>query len=139
MANLVETAQQAGSFNTLMKAVEAAGLSEILATDERYTLLAPTDDAFDQLPKDSLEALLQDLPQLKRVLLYHVLFGDVRSDDLAQIDEAPTMEGSIVAIDHSQGVQVNDASVTQMDILADNGVIHAIDSVLVPALLGELE
>jgi uncharacterized surface protein with fasciclin (FAS1) repeats len=139
MANLVEVAQQSGSFNTLIKAVEAAGLTEILAADERYTLLAPTDDAFDQLPKNTLDALLQDLPQLKRVVLYHVLFGDVRSDDLAQIDEAPTMEGSIVAIDHAQGVQVNDATVTQMDILADNGVIHAIDAVLVPALLGELE
>ncbi|NJN86603.1 MAG: hypothetical protein HC881_10190 [Leptolyngbyaceae cyanobacterium SL_7_1] len=92
-----------------------------------------------QLSKNTLDALLHDPPQLKRMLLYHVLFGDVRSDDLAQIEEAPTMEGSIVAIDHSQGLQVNNATVTQMDILADNGVIHAIDAVLVPALLGELE
>lgn len=139
MANLVEIAKQAGSFTTLLKAVEAAELVDILKTEDRYTLLAPTDDAFAQLPSDTLAALLQDSHQLKRVLLYHILYGDVRSDDLAQIDEAPTLEGSIVAIDHANGVQVNDANVTQMDILAENGVIHAIDGVLVPALLGKIE
>lgn len=136
MADLVETATKAGSFNTLLTAVETAGLVDILKSPGPFTVLAPTDEAFARLPEGHLEALLQDTHKLKRVLLYHVLPGDVRSDDLAQIDEAPTEEGSIVAVDHSQGAKVNDANVTQTDILADNGVIHVIDSVLSPALLG---
>jgi uncharacterized surface protein with fasciclin (FAS1) repeats len=75
------------------------------------------------------------MPKLKRVLLYHVLFGDVRSDDLAQIDEAPTVEGSVIAVDHTSELKVNDVKVLKLDILADNGVIHVIDGVLMPAMI----
>lgn len=138
MADLIETATQAGSFTTLLKAVKVAGLEDLLKAEGSFTLLAPPDAAFEDLPAGHLEELLQDVPRLKRVLSYHVLSGDVRSDDLLQIDEAPTMEGSILAIDHADGVQVNQVKVTQMDILTDNGVIHVIDGVLIPALLGTL-
>jgi uncharacterized surface protein with fasciclin (FAS1) repeats len=136
MADLVETAVNAGNFNTLLKAVKAAKLEEILKRPDSLTIFAPTDEAFAQLPKETLDSLLQDIPKLKKILLYHFASGDVRSDDLVQIEEAETLEGSIVAIASTDGViQVNDANVLKTDILADNGVIHVIDQVLMPALV----
>jgi uncharacterized surface protein with fasciclin (FAS1) repeats len=138
MANLVETITQAGSFSTLMKAVEAAGVRETLEAPGPFAILAPTDDAFAQLPPGELDALLKDTHKLKQVLMYHVLFGDVRSDDLAEIDEAPTVEGSVVIVNRENGkIQVNDANVLKTDMLADNGVVHTIDRVLIPTMIGE--
>ncbi|MGI8499924.1 MAG: fasciclin domain-containing protein [Hassallia sp.] len=137
MANLVETAVKAGNFNTLLKAVKATKLDEeILNTPGSYTVFAPTDEAFAKLPEGTLDALLQDIPKLKKIVAYHVSFGDVRSDDLAQIDEAETVEGSVLAIESADGkIKVNGANVLKMDILTDNGVIHVIDQVLMPALV----
>lgn len=136
MANLIETATRAGHFKTLLTAIEATGVQNLLESEGSLTVFAPTDDAFAKLPDGALEELLHDLPKLKRIVMYHILSGDARSDDLAQIEEAPTEEGSILAIDHSNGrIKVNDATVTQMDILADNGVIHVVDGVLMPAIL----
>lgn len=135
MADLVETAVQAGSFNTLVKAVEAADLVDFLKSPGPYTVFAPVDEAFARLPEGALDALLQDIPKLKKILTYHVVFGDVRTDNLLEIEEAPTVEGSIIAVDTSQGYKVNQAIVLQPDILADNGVIHVIDSILMPAVL----
>lgn len=135
MADIVETAGNAGAFNTLIKAVEATELVEILKSPGPYTVFAPTDEAFNTLPEGTLDSLLQDIKKLKRILLYHVAFGDVRAEDLMQIQEAETVEGSIVAIDSSDGIKVNDANVLKTDILADNGVIHVIDAVLIPALV----
>ena len=136
MANLVETATNAGKFKTLIKAVQAAELRDILTTSDVYTVFAPTDEAFAKLPEGTLESLLQDIHKLKMILTYHVAFGDVRSDDLAQIDEVPTVEGSIIAVESQSGkVKLNDANVIEENILADNGVIHVIDSVLMPAII----
>lgn len=135
MADIVETAVNAGTFNTLLKAVEATELVEILKSPGPYTVFAPTDEAFNNLPEGTLDALLQDLPKLKRIVLYHVAFGDVRAEDLMQIEEAATVEGSIVAIESGQGIKVNDANVVKTDILTDNGVIHVIDGILIPALV----
>jgi uncharacterized surface protein with fasciclin (FAS1) repeats len=135
MADLVETAVNAGTFNTLIKAVEATELVEILKSPGPYTVFAPTDEAFDTLPEGTLDSLLQDIKKLKRIVLYHVAFGDVRAEDLMQIHEAETVEGSIVAIESSDGIKVNDANVLKTDILTDNGVIHVIDAVLIPALV----
>jgi uncharacterized surface protein with fasciclin (FAS1) repeats len=136
MPDLVETAVNAGNFNTLVKAVEAAELVEILKSPGPYTVFAPTDDAFAKLPAGTLDSLLQDIPKLKKILMYHVANGDVRSDDLIQIDHAETLEGSIVAVDSAEGkVKVNDANVVKTDILTDNGVIHVIDAVLMPAIV----
>ncbi|MGB3653706.1 MAG: fasciclin domain-containing protein [Rivularia sp. (in: cyanobacteria)] len=135
MANLIETATEAG-FKTLIKAVQAAELTDFLSASEVYTLFAPTDEAFAKLPEGTIESLLQDTHKLKQILSYHIAFGDVRSDDLAQIDEVPTVEGSVFAVESQSGkVKLNDANVVQKDILADNGVIHAIDSVLMPAII----
>lgn len=135
MADIVETAVNAGTFNTLIKAVEATELLEILKSPGPYTVFAPTDEAFNNSPAGTLDALLQDIPKLKRIVLYHVAFGDVRAEDLMQIEEAATVEGSIVAIESGEGIKVNDANVLKTDILTDNGVIHIIDGVLIPALV----
>lgn len=135
MADIVETAINAGSFNTLVKAVEAAGLVDILKSPGPYTVFAPTDEAFARLPEGTLDSLLEDIPKLKKILTYHVLFGDVRTDNLLELEEAETVEGSVVAIDTSNGYKVNQAIVVTPDILADNGVIHVIDSILMPAIM----
>ena len=135
MADILETANKADRFNTLVKAVEAAGLVDMLKSTGPYTVFAPVDTAFDRMPEGALDKLLQDIPKLKKILAYHVVPGDVRSDNLIEIDEAPTVEGSVLVIDSSNGYKVNQAIVLQPDILADNGVIHAIDSVVMPAIM----
>lgn len=134
MPDILDTASSAGSFSTLLSAVNTANLRDTLTSQGPFTLLAPTDEAFGKLPADTLETLMQDPAKLKRVLTYHVLFGDVRSDNLVEIDEAPTVEGSIVAVEHDNGIKINDANVVETDILADNGVVHVIDTVLLPTL-----
>ncbi len=135
MADIIETAVNAGNFTTLVKAIESADLADILKSEGSYTVFAPTDEAFSKLPPETLDELLQDIPKLKRILTYHVVFGDVREEDLKQIEEAATVEGSIVAIETNNGIKVNDIQVLQTDIIADNGVIHVIDGVLIPALV----
>ncbi|OWY69553.1 fasciclin [cyanobacterium TDX16] len=136
MADLLETAANAGHFKTLVKAVDALELRETLKSPGIFTIFAPTDEAFAKLPEGTLDSLLQDLPKLKKIVTYHVAFGDVRSDDLAQIDEVETVEGSILAIESANGtVKVNNASILKTDIVTDNGTIHAIDSVLMPAIV----
>lgn len=135
MADLIDTAANVESLKTLLTVVEAADLVDILKNPGPYTILAPTDEAFAKLPGDTMASLMQDIPKLKKILTYHVLFGDVRAEDLAEIDEAETVEGSVIAVEHFSGVKVNDANVVKTDILADNGVIHVIDAVLMPALV----
>lgn len=138
MANLVDITAKAGTFNTLMKALAATELLAFLKGPGPFTVFAPTDDAFAELPEGTLDQLLLHLPTLKQILMYHVVSGDVRSDDLAEIDEAPTEEGSIVAVSRSNGtVQINDAEIVEVDILADNGVLHVINRVLMPSILGD--
>jgi uncharacterized surface protein with fasciclin (FAS1) repeats len=136
MADLLETALSAGNFNTLVKAAKAANLLEILKSPGSFTVFAPTDEAFANLPEGTLDSLLKDIPKLQKVVAYHVASGDVRSDDLLQINEAETLEGSIVAIESADGkIKVNNANILKIDILADNGVIHVIDAVLMPAMV----
>lgn len=135
MANIFKTAEQAGKFTTLLWAIQEANLADILNSPGPYTVFAPTDEAFAKLPEGTIESLAQDIPKLKRVVSYHVTFGDVRAEDLMEIAEAETVEGSVVAIDSSDGLKVNDAQVIESDVMADNGVIHVIDTVLIPGLL----
>ncbi|AUT00683.1 fasciclin [Nostoc sp. CENA543] len=136
MANIVETAVKAGTFNKLVQAAEAAQILDTLKSPGSLTLFAPTDEAFAKLPEGTLEALQKDISKLKKIVTYHMAFGDVRSDDLAQIEEAETVEGSVLAIESTKdGFKVNNAKVLQTDILADNGVIHVIDAVLMPAMV----
>ncbi|MEH2444187.1 fasciclin domain-containing protein [Nostoc sp.] len=136
MADLVETAIKAGNFNTLVKAATAGNLIEILKSPGSFTLFAPTDEAFANLPEGTLDSLLKDIPKLQKIVAYHIVSGDVRSDDLLEINEAETLEGSIVAIESADGkIKVNSANILKTDILTDNGVIHIIDAVLMPAMV----
>jgi uncharacterized surface protein with fasciclin (FAS1) repeats len=133
MADIVDTAVSAGSFNTLVAAVQAAGLVDTLKSPGPFTVFAPTDEAFAKLPAGTVDSLLKDIPQLTKILTYHVVSGKVLSSDVVKLDKATTVQGSDVKIDASSGVKVNDASVVTPDVEADNGVIHVIDSVLLPA------
>ncbi|HEY9675858.1 MAG TPA: fasciclin domain-containing protein [Waterburya sp.] len=134
MADIVDTAVKAGSFNTLVAAVKAAGLVDTLKGAGPFTVFAPTDEAFAKLPDGTVDALLKDIPKLKRILTYHVVSGKVKAADFSlTLRSATTVEGSDVKIDVSNGsVKVNDATVSTPDVGADNGVIHIIDTVLIP-------
>lgn len=132
MADIVDTAVNAGSFNTLVAAVKAAGLVDTLKGPGPFTVFAPTDDAFAKLPDGTVESLLNDIPQLTKILTYHVVSGKVTAADVVGLDSAPTVEGSSLKIDSSNGVKVNNATVVTPDVQADNGVIHVIDTVLIP-------
>jgi uncharacterized surface protein with fasciclin (FAS1) repeats len=133
MADIVDTAVSAGSFNTLVAAVKAAGLVDTLKSAGPFTVFAPSDDAFAKLPAGTVDALLKDIPKLKKILTYHVVAGKVMAADVVKLKSAKTVEGSDVKIDASSGVKVNDSMVITPDVAADNGVIHIIDSVLMPA------
>ncbi|MBS3030152.1 MAG: fasciclin domain-containing protein [Dolichospermum sp. DET50] len=133
MADIVDTAVKAGSFSTLIAAVKAAGLVDTLKGDGPFTLFAPTDEAFAKLPKGTVDSLLKDIPKLQKILTYHVVSGKVLAADVAKLKSATTVEGSDVKIDASHGVKINNATVATPDIAADNGVIHVIDTVLIPA------
>ncbi|MGL5061971.1 MAG: fasciclin domain-containing protein [Microcoleus sp.] len=133
MANIVDTAVKAGSFTTLVAAVKAAGLVDTLTGVGPFTVFAPTDEAFTKLPEGTVDALLKDIPKLKKILTYHVVSGKVMAADVVKLTSATTVEGSTVKIDASKGVKVNDSTVTTADVAADNGVIHIIDTVLLPA------
>lgn len=134
MADIVDTAVKAGSFNTLVAAVKAAGLVDTLKGAGPFTVFAPTDEAFAKLPDGTVDALLKDIPKLKKILTYHVVSGKVKAADFSlTLKSATTVEGSDLKIDPSNGsVKVNDATVSTPDVGADNGVIHVIDTVLIP-------
>jgi uncharacterized surface protein with fasciclin (FAS1) repeats len=130
--DIVDTAVAAGSFKTLASALQAAGLVETLKGKGPFTVFAPTDEAFAKIPKADLDALLKDKAKLTRVLTYHVVPGKVMAGDVAGLKEAKTVEGQSLKIDTSSGVKVDGANVVKTDIEASNGVIHVIDSVILP-------
>jgi uncharacterized surface protein with fasciclin (FAS1) repeats len=131
--NIVETAREAGTFQTLLAAVEAAGLDDTLADRGPFTVFAPTDDAFAALPQGTVQGLLADPSALVRVLTYHVVPGRITSAQITHDSEQKTVEGGVLTIAVNGGVTVNDATVIQADVEAENGVIHVIDRVLTPA------
>ncbi len=132
--DIVDTAVDAGSFETLVAAVQAAGLVETLKGDGPFTVFAPTDEAFAALPEGTVESLLlpENKDQLVAILTYHVVPGKVMSTDLSDDMEAATVQGSSVTIDLDNGVMVENATVTTADIETSNGVIHVIDTVILP-------
>jgi uncharacterized surface protein with fasciclin (FAS1) repeats len=132
--DIVQVATGAGSFNTLLKAATAAGLVDTLKGAGPFTVFAPTDAAFAALPKGTLEALLKDPAKLKDILLYHVVSGKVMADQVVKLTSATTVEGKPIKITVKDGtVYLNDTvKVVTTDIPAANGVIHVIDSVLLP-------
>ena len=127
-----ETAVAAGSFKTLAAALQAAGLVDTLKGKGPFTVFAPTDEAFAKIPKAALDALIADKAKLTKVLTYHVVAGKVMAADVMKLKEAKTVEGQMVKIDTSGGVKVNNAKVVKADVEASNGVIHVIDTVLMP-------
>jgi transforming growth factor-beta-induced protein len=135
--NIVQTAVAAGDFDTLVSLVKQAGLADTLAHGGPFTVFAPTDEAFAKVPKATLDALAADPALLKKVLLYHVVAGKVYAAQAAKLTSATTVEGEDVQISvtSSGGLKVNDSNVIAADVKASNGVIHAIDSVLLPPSL----
>lgn len=133
LVDIVDTAISAGSFNTLVAAIKAAGLVDTLKGKGPFTVFAPTDEAFAKVPKKDLNALLEDKEALTRVLTYHVVPGKVMAADVVKLKSADTVEGHSVSIDASpSGVKVNNANVVKTDVVTANGVIHVIDTVLMP-------
>ena len=132
-ADIVDTAVAAGNFTTLVAAVKAAGLVDTLKGPGPFTVFAPTDEAFAKLPAGTVDALLKDTDKLKKILLYHVVSGKVMAADVVKMKRAKTVEGAFLKI-HVMGgnVMVDNANVVKTDIVCDNGVIHVIDTVLMP-------
>ncbi|HSS65452.1 MAG TPA: fasciclin domain-containing protein, partial [Gammaproteobacteria bacterium] len=131
--DILSTARSAGSFKTLLAAVEAAGLSDALRGDGPLTLFAPTDEAFAKLPAGTVEALLKDIPKLRAILTYHVVPGKVTAADVMKLSTAKTLQGQPVRIRASSEVMINGARVIRADVPASNGVIHVVDTVLLPS------
>lgn len=132
MSNILETASRAGTFKTLLAAVTAAGLTQTLEGKGPLTVFAPNDKAFEKLPKGTVDSLLKDIPKLKKMLTYHVVSGDVRAGDVAKLHDVKTVEGGDLRIHANGGVKINDSNIIGAEVIADNGVIHVIDTVLIP-------
>ena len=134
--DIVAVAAGAGQFNTLVAAIKAAGLVETLQSPGPFTVFAPTDEAFAKLPAGTVDSLLlpQNKAKLVAILTYHVVSGEVLAAEVVKLSSADTVEGQSVQINASDsGVHVNDANVIATDVMASNGVIHVIDTVLIPA------
>ena len=131
--DIVTTAVEAGNFNTLATALTEAGLIEALQGDGPFTVFAPSDDAFAKLPEGTIESLLKDKEALTKVLLYHVVSGEVTSKEVVKLKKAETLEGEYITIKTTDdGVMINNSNIIGADIMASNGVIHVIDTVLLP-------
>lgn len=131
-ADIVDTAAAAGSFETLLTAAKAAGLVDALKSEGPLTVFAPTDEAFAKLPEGTIPALLNDKEKLATILKYHVVSGKVTAADVVKLDSAETLAGKEVKISTEGGVMINNAKVIKADIMTSNGVIHVIDTVLIP-------
>jgi len=134
-ADIVDTAIAAGQFNTLVAAVQAAGLVDTLKSEGPFTVFAPTDEAFAKLPAGTVETLLrpENRDQLVAILTYHVVPGKIMSADIAgATTSVVTVQGGSLAVNATDGVKINDATVVAADIETDNGVIHVIDTVVLP-------
>ena len=130
MPDIVDIAVGAGSFTTLVTAVQLANLVETLKSPGPFTVFAPNDDAFAKLPPGTVHTLVQNIPQLSRILTFHVVPGRLMQADLAKLGTVTSVEGSPIPIDCSDGFEVKNATVLAADIEADNGVIHVIDTVI---------
>ncbi len=131
--DIVQTAISAGNFTTLVTALTEAGLVDALEGKGPFTVFAPTDEAFKKLPEGALDNLLKDKDALKNVLLYHVVSGDITSKQVAKLSEAKTLNGSDINIKTDDGkVMINNSQVIGADVMASNGIIHVIDTVLLP-------
>ena len=131
-ADIVDTAISAGTFNTLVTAVKAAGLVDTLKGDGPFTVFAPNDEAFAKLPAGTVESLLENPEQLAAILTFHVVAGKKTASDVVGSDSLPTVQGQSLTVDTTDGVTIGGAKVLATDVEATNGVIHVIDTVLIP-------
>jgi uncharacterized surface protein with fasciclin (FAS1) repeats len=132
-ADIVDTAIAAGQFETLATALQAADLVDTLKGEGPFTVFAPTDEAFAALPEGTLESLLEDIPALTDILLYHVVPGQVLAADVVDLTTATTVQGTDLTITvDGETVQIDEANIVTTDIIASNGVIHVIDAVILP-------
>jgi len=132
MGTIVDTAINAGSFKTLVAAVQAAGLAETLSGPGPFTVFAPTDEAFAKLPKGTVEGLLKDKAKLTAILTYHVVAGKMMAADVLKQRSLKSVQGQNIPVETNGGVKVDGANVIKTDIVTDNGVIHVIDHVILP-------
>jgi len=133
--DIVDTAVEAGSFKTLAKALQTAGLIDTLKGAGPFTVFAPTDEAFAKLPAGTVESLLNNPEKLKQILLYHVVPGKVLAKDVVKIKSAKSAQGSSIRVTATKaGVMVDNANIVKTDIITSNGVIHVIDSVILPRM-----
>jgi uncharacterized surface protein with fasciclin (FAS1) repeats len=133
MPNIVETAINAGTFKTLVKAVQAAGLPETLSGKGPFTVFAPSDEAFAKLPAGTLESLIKDTAKLKSILTFHVVSGKHMAADVIKKTSIKTVQGGDLKISNKNGdVMINDSKIIATDIETDNGIIHVIDTVVLP-------
>ena len=132
MASILNTAAEAGCFKTLLATVAAAGLSEALDGQGPFTVFAPVDDAFAALPAGTVQTLVDNPPQLARILKYHVLAGTYLKAQLVSQSDWPSLEGAPIPIRRSEPFEVKNATVVNADIVCDNGVVHVIDRVILP-------
>jgi len=132
MANIIETAKGAGCFATLLTAVEVAGLTAALESPGPFTVFAPVDDAFAALPPGTVQTLVDNVPQLARILKFHVLSGAYTREQLIDQPEWTSLEGAPVAIRRADPFEVKNTTVVSADIVCDNGVVHVIDRVILP-------
>jgi uncharacterized surface protein with fasciclin (FAS1) repeats len=132
MANIIETAKGAGVFGTLLTAVEVAGLTSALESPGPFTVFAPVDDAFAALPPGTVQTLVDNVPQLARILKFHVLSGAYLREQLIELPEWESLEGAPVAIRRAEPFEVKNATVVSADIVCDNGIVHVIDRVILP-------
>ncbi|PSO74529.1 MAG: hypothetical protein BRC42_02290 [Cyanobacteria bacterium QS_1_48_34] len=130
MADIVDIAANADNFQTLVTAVQAASLVESLKSPGPFTVFAPHDDAFAKLPPGTVQTLVQNVPQLARILKFHVVSGKWMKADLEKVDSVISLESSPIGIDTSEGFEVKNATVLAADLEADNGVIHVLDGVI---------
>jgi uncharacterized surface protein with fasciclin (FAS1) repeats len=130
MADIVDIAVSVEGFSTLVAAVSAANLVEALKSPGPFTVFAPNDQAFAKLPPGTIHTLLQNIPQLSRILTYHVVAGKFTQEDLAKLGTVTSLEGSPIKINCEEGFEVKNATVLAADIEADNGIIHVIDNVI---------
>lgn len=132
MATILETAAGAGCFNTLLAAVDAAGLREALEGPGPFTVFAPVDEAFAALPPGTVQTLVQNPPQLARILKYHVLSGAHGQQALVNQSDWTSLEGALIPIRHQDPFEIKNATVITPDIICDNGVVHIINRVILP-------
>jgi uncharacterized surface protein with fasciclin (FAS1) repeats len=133
-SDIVAVASSAGSFSTLVAAVQAASLVDTLQSDGPFTVFAPTDDAFAKLPEGTIENLLANPNKLREILLYHVVPGKVTASEVIELSNATSAQGSDIEITVNNGsVMVDNANVIKTDVMASNGVIHVIDTVIIPS------